>query len=193
MAAASATAGTADPAPAAAPRTHSGGRAARNSADRARMMIRPGTMKQAPPTSAPAGPRSRQAQKMASWVEAGPGSRLVAATPSSNSAADSHSRRSTHRPRSRAMCAGGPPNPMHPIRPHSRAMVSSETCGTEVSDKEDSGKLASVQSAISAGNSVCPRRRSRSASRRALARRSGLSRMACSREPSAPPGWLAWA
>ena len=95
--------------------------------------------------------------------------------------------------RSRAMCAGGPPNPMHPIRPHSRAIVSSETCGTEVSDKEDSGKLASVQSAISAGNSVCPRRRSRSASRRALARRSGLSRMACSREPSAPPGWLAWA
>ena len=36
-------------------------------------------------SAAPAGPRSRQAQKMASWVEAGPGSRLVAATPSSNS------------------------------------------------------------------------------------------------------------
>ena len=52
---------------------------------------------------------------------------LVAATPSSNSAADSQPRRSTHSSRSSAMCAGGPPNPMQPMRPHSRAIVSSGT------------------------------------------------------------------
>ena len=49
------------------------------------MTIRPGTMKHRPPTTAPIGPRSRQAQRMASCVEAGPGRRLVAAMPSSNS------------------------------------------------------------------------------------------------------------
>ena len=62
-----------------------GGCAARNSAERAKMITSPGTMKQMPPISAPRRPRSRQAQKMASWVEAGPGSRLVAEMPSSNS------------------------------------------------------------------------------------------------------------
>ena len=62
IAAPSATAGTAAPAPAAAPLTHRGGWAARNSADRARMTISPGTMKQNPPTRAPSGPRSRHAQ-----------------------------------------------------------------------------------------------------------------------------------
>ena len=35
-------------------------------------------MKHAPPSRAPATPRSRQAQKIASWVEAGPGNRFVA-------------------------------------------------------------------------------------------------------------------
>ncbi len=49
-------------------------------------------MKQAPPTRAPTVPPSRHAQKMASWVEAGPGRRLVAAIPSSNSVADNHRR-----------------------------------------------------------------------------------------------------
>ena len=87
------------------------------------MMIRPGTMKQAPPSNAPASPRSRQAQKIASCVEAGPGSRLVVAIPSSNSRADSQARSSTQSLRSRVICAGGPPKPMMPMRPHSRAMV----------------------------------------------------------------------
>ena len=84
-------------------------------------------MKHAPPISAPAGPRSRQAQKIAIWVEAGPGIMLVAATPSSNSDADIQPRRSTQSARSSAMCAGGPPNPVQPIRPHSRAIVRSGT------------------------------------------------------------------
>ncbi len=86
-------------------------------------------MKQAPPMIAPAGPRSRQAQKIASWVDAGPGSRLVAAMPSSNSAAPIHPRSSTHIRRSSAICAGGPPNPVHPSRVHSRAIVRSATRG----------------------------------------------------------------
>jgi hypothetical protein len=67
------------------------------------MMTRPGTMKQTPPTIAPAAPRSRQEQKIASWVEAGPGSRFVAAMPSSNSGAGSHRRLSTHSFLSRTM------------------------------------------------------------------------------------------
>ena len=118
-----ATAATAAPAPAPAPRTHSGGVPARNSTDRARITTRPGTMNAAPPASAPGRPRTRQAQKIASWVEAGPGSRLQAAIASSNSRASSHRLSSTHSLRSSAMCAGGPPNPMQPIRPHSRSTV----------------------------------------------------------------------
>ncbi len=58
----SATAGTAAPAPAAAPRTQSGGWLAKNTAERARISTSPGTMKHSPPKMAPAGPRSRQAQ-----------------------------------------------------------------------------------------------------------------------------------
>ena len=80
-------------------------------------------MKQAPPTRAPTGPASRQAQKIASWVEAGPGSRFVTEIPSSNSSADSQPRLLTHSSRSSAMWAGGPPNPMQPIRSHSLTMV----------------------------------------------------------------------
>jgi hypothetical protein len=53
------------------------------------MMTGPGRMKQAPPVTAPRQPRSRHPQKIASWVEVGPGSRLVAAMPSSNSSARS--------------------------------------------------------------------------------------------------------
>jgi len=118
-----ATAATAAPAPAPAPRTHSGGAPARNSAARTRMRISPGTMKASPPTTAPSLPRTRHAQKIASSVDAGPGSRLHAAMASSNSAASSHSRWSTHSLRSSAMWAGGPPNPVTPIRPHSRRTV----------------------------------------------------------------------
>jgi len=69
-------------------------------------------MKQAPPTRAPRRPRSRQAQKIASWVEAGPGSMLVVATPSSNSDEEIQARSSTHNARSKAMWRGGPPKPM---------------------------------------------------------------------------------
>src|SRR5664280_290319 len=82
-----ATAGTAAPAPAAAPSTHVGGSLDKKTAERARMRATPGTMKQTPPRMAPTVPRSRQAQKIASWVEAGPGRRLVAAIPSSKSLA----------------------------------------------------------------------------------------------------------
>ena len=82
-----ATAGTAAPAPAPAPSTHSGGEPVRNSTDKARITTSPGTMNAAPPTSAPGRPRIRQAQKIASWVDAGPGSRLQAAIASSNSCA----------------------------------------------------------------------------------------------------------
>ena len=91
------------------------------------MITSPGTMKQMPPISAPTRPRSRQAHKMASWVEAGPGSRLVAEMPSSNSWALSQPRSSTQSLRSRAMWVGGPPNPMIPMRLHSRTMVESGT------------------------------------------------------------------
>ena len=118
-----ATAATAAPAPAPRPRIHSGGAPARNSAARTRMRISPGTMKASPPTTAPSRPRTRHAQKIASSVDAGPGSRLHAAIASSNSAASSHPRLSTHSRRSSAMCAGGPPNPVTPIRPHSRSTV----------------------------------------------------------------------
>jgi hypothetical protein len=55
--------------------------------------------------------RTRQAQKSASWVEAGPGSRLHGGDRVLDSRASSQPRGSTHRARSRAMWAGGPPNP----------------------------------------------------------------------------------
>jgi hypothetical protein len=87
----------------------------------------PGTMNAAPPASAPRRPRSRQAQKIASWVDAGPGSRLQAAIASSNSCASSHFLRSTHSSRSSLMWVGGPPKPMQPIRPHSRSTVARDT------------------------------------------------------------------
>src|SRR5690242_2177517 len=122
-----ATAGTAAPAPAPAPSTHNGGDPVKNSAASAKMTISPGTMNAAPPASAPGRPRSRHAQKIASWVEAGPGSRLQAAIASSKSCASSHPRRSTHSSRSSLMWVGGPPNPMQPMRPHSRKIVTSDT------------------------------------------------------------------
>ena len=87
------------------------------------MITSPGRMKQAPPSSAPRVPRSRHAQKIASCVDVGPGSRLVAAMPSSNSSGRSQCRSSTHIRRSSAMCAGGPPKPVTPMRDHSRAIT----------------------------------------------------------------------
>ena len=65
-----------------------GGWRARKTAERPRMATSPGTMKH---THRPRArrPRRRQAQKMASWVDAGPGSRLMAAMPSSKSRAAS--------------------------------------------------------------------------------------------------------
>src|SRR5436190_2260772 len=121
-----ATAATAAPAPAPAPRTHVGGAAARKSAARPRMITSPGTMKAMPPTIAPAIPATRQAEKMASCVDAGPGSRLHAAIASSKSCALSHRRRSMHRSRNKAMWAGGPPKPVMPMRPHCARTVHSD-------------------------------------------------------------------
>ena len=111
------------PAPAPAPLTQVGGEPARKSAARATIRTRPGRMNAAPATSAPSGPRTRQPQKIASWVEAGPGRRLQAAIASSNSRGSSQRRRSTHSSRSSAMWAGGPPKPRHPSRPQARATV----------------------------------------------------------------------
>ena len=96
-------------------------------------------MNAAPPMSAPARPRSRQAQKMANCVEAGPGSRLQTAIASSNSRASSQPRRSTHNWRSSRIWAGGPPNPMQPIRPHSRSTVASGTRTVGVRAADDGG------------------------------------------------------
>ena len=142
-----ATAATAAPATAPAPFTHSGGVPARNSADSARMQASPGRMKASPPASAPTRPRTRQAQKMASSVEAGPGSRLHAAMASSNSCASTHRLRSTHSCRSSAMCAGGPPKPTHPIRPHSRTTVPRPArCSTAYSPRRASRKPIRVRS-----------------------------------------------
>jgi hypothetical protein len=75
-------------------------------------------MKATPPTSAPTGPATVHAHKMESCVDAGPGNRLHAARASSKCAASIHFLRSTQRSRSNAMCVGGPPKPMHPIRAH---------------------------------------------------------------------------
>ena len=127
LAALSATAGTAAPAPAAAPRTQSGGRWARKSADSARISTRPGTMKQAPPTIAPSVPRSLQAQKIAELgrcrageevdsgdgvFELGRGEPVVL--------------RDAHPPEQGDM-GGRAPNAVQPRRPHSRAMSHSGT------------------------------------------------------------------
>src|SRR5581483_6835752 len=104
-----ATAATAAPAPAPAPRTQWGGEHARNRIDRAITVATLGTMNPRPPTSAPGVPARRYAQKIASWVDAGPGSRLQAAIASSNSVAQSQPRRVTTRSLISAMWAGGPP------------------------------------------------------------------------------------
>jgi hypothetical protein len=48
---------------------------------------------------------------------------LQTAIASSKTRALSQPRRSTQSSRSSAMWAGGPPNPMQPIRPHSRTTV----------------------------------------------------------------------
>ena len=60
-------------------------------------------MKASPPTTAPVVPATRQAQKIASWVEAGPGRRLTAARASSKSRPPSQRLRSTHSSRSNEM------------------------------------------------------------------------------------------
>jgi hypothetical protein len=64
-AAPNATAGTAAPAPAAAPSTQSGGCRPRNRSASNRINANPGAMKQTPPMTAPAMPLNRQAQKIA--------------------------------------------------------------------------------------------------------------------------------
>ena len=99
------------------------------------MTTSPGRMNAAPPTTAPAGPATLHAQKIASCVDAGPGKRLHAEIASSNSDASIHRRRSTHRSRNNAMCVGGPPKPTQPIRPHCTNTAPSPTlaCAAEES------------------------------------------------------------
>src|SRR4051812_19197582 len=75
---------------------------------------------------------------MASCVEAGPGSSWQAAFASSNSCADSQPRRSTHSSRRSATCAGGPPKPITPSRPHSRSTVGS---GTRTGGRDHTGVM----------------------------------------------------
>ena len=71
-------------------------------------------MKHNPPRIAPGADRSRHAHRIASCVEAGPGSRFVTAMASSNSdAGPSTPARSTQSRRNRAIWVGGPPKPMH--------------------------------------------------------------------------------
>src|SRR6202020_3142779 len=84
-------------------------------------------MKPRPPTTAPRAPPRRRAIRIASWVEAGPGRRLHAATASSNSCWSIPPRSSTTRRRSSAICVGGPPKPVTPMRVHWSAIVRSGT------------------------------------------------------------------
>ena len=109
-------------------------------------------MNASPPTSAPAMPRSDQAEKMQSCVDAGPGSRLQAAIASSKRLAAIHPRRSTTSSRSMAMWAGGPPKPSTPILPHSRATVSSDGgCGDWSGAAKDEDSAAWRRSYLSDG------------------------------------------
>ena len=124
-----ATTGTAAPAPAAAPSTQRGGWEARNSAEGPRIMASPGTMKQPPPTRAPVGPASRQAQKMANWVEAGPGKEVGGGDPvlelgGGEPVAVRHAELAEHGDVGR-----GAAEARTPIRPHWRAMVATPTNG----------------------------------------------------------------
>ncbi len=54
---------------------------------------------------------------------------------SSNSVSSSHPSRSTASRRSMAMWVGGPPKPVQPMRPHSRAIVARETSGRCAGDR----------------------------------------------------------
>jgi hypothetical protein len=92
-------------------------------------MTTAGTTNPRPPTTAPSGPPTRYAQKIESWVEEGPGSSEQAAFASSNARASIQPFWRTTSSRSNVMCAGGPPNPMSPIRSHSLAIVPSGAVG----------------------------------------------------------------
>ncbi len=85
-------------------------------------------MKQSPLTIPPSAFRARQPQKMTSCVEAGPGSRLVVAIASSSSALVNQRLRSTQSSRTRAMCAGGPPKPVQPMRVQAAISSRSDAC-----------------------------------------------------------------
>ncbi len=97
---------------------------ARNSADRARITISAGHDERRPAGQrAERGRGPARRRRSPAGSRPGPGSRLQAAIASSNSRASSHCLRSTHSSRSSLMWVGGPPNPMQPIRPHSRSTV----------------------------------------------------------------------
>ena len=84
----------------------------------------PGRTKPSPPMTARAGPRSRQAQKMASWVEAGPagGCKRRSRSRTLPGAQPDGCRWLQRSTQERDIGAGGPPKPMQPIRPHSRGI-----------------------------------------------------------------------
>src|SRR5579859_5487283 len=128
---------TAEAAPADAPRTVSLRPCSRKSSASATIRMKPGTMKASPPTIAPLIPATARAQKIASWVEAGPGRRLVAATASWNSRALSQCSRSTIISRSRAVWACGPPTPRMPSRPQRARTPRRSSC--DRSGRSDSG------------------------------------------------------
>ena len=72
-----ATAATAAPAPGAGAADPHGRRLAEEHIDSRRISTTAGTMNPSPPTTAPPGPATRQAQKIASWVEAGSGQQVA--------------------------------------------------------------------------------------------------------------------
>ncbi len=109
------------------PRTTTGGCSPRSSTASASTTTSSGRMKAAPPTRPPAMPRTRQRQKIATCVDAGPESRLAEAIASSYSVLDIQRRSSTQRRRKSARWAGGPPNPVMPMRPHCAATTRSGT------------------------------------------------------------------
>ena len=110
-----------------APCTHSGGEPERNRTESERISATAGTMNPRPPTIAPGAP-PRGRRKRSQLGRARPGKQPQAAFASSNSGAPIQWSRSTTSGAA-ARGAGGPPNPVSPIRVHSLATVPSEALG----------------------------------------------------------------
>ena len=133
-------------------------------------------MKHRPPTRAPAVARGRHTQKMASWVEAGPGRRLTVEIASSKSLAGIQPRSSTQSLRSKAMCAGGPPKPVTPMRPQHRAIGEQpDALGHPRSSRTAAGRPVTVRETA---RSTC----SRCVAAGTAARRPGCSPLEAARD-----------